>query len=210
VSEEEDTFELQKELEQAKTFSFSDSKEIERSDNAEWIEPTLDAQTYNLDDVTETVKVEGFDLKEPPKPEKDAEKKALARADPTADYKRNREAYGIICPSCNGTKKCQDCGGRGRKKLIFRCRTCMGTGICTKCDEDIVVPCPKCEEVISKFASSCRKCGLLFQCPVCNSTLPAMATKCMMCHSEFECKMCGKPIPKQYTWRCPHCSHWNE
>jgi hypothetical protein len=210
VSDEEEIFELQKELGKAKTFSFSNSKNIERSDHAEWIEPTLDAATYNLDDVTDTIHVKGFDLKEPPKPAKDAEKKALARADPTVDYKRNREAYGIICPICKDTKKCPDCRGRGRKKLIFKCKTCMGTGKCSKCDEDIEVHCPQCEEPISKFTSTCRKCGLLFQCPVCGSALPAMATKCMMCHIEFECKMCGKSIPKQYTWRCPHCSHWNE
>jgi hypothetical protein len=210
VSDEADDFELQRELEKAKTLTFSESKTIERSDSAQWIEPSLETETINMDEVTDTIFYKGGELKEPPKPEKDAEKKALARADPTADYKRNREAYGIMCPICKDTKKCQTCKGRGRIKLIFKCKTCMGTGICTKCDEEVEVHCPKCDEPVSKFASTCRKCGTLFNCSVCGSALPAMATKCMMCHAEFKCRICDKPFPKQYSWRCPHCNHWNE
>jgi hypothetical protein len=210
VAEEEDPYEFQKELEQAKTFSFSDFKEFGVSDEAEWIEPTMDAKTFNLDEVKDTIKVQGYDLKEPPKPAKDAEKKALARADPTADFKRNREAYGIMCPICKDTKKCQACHGRGRIKLFFKCKECMGTGKCQDCDREIEIHCPQCDKPISKFTSTCTKCGLLIKCPVCSSPLPAMATKCMMCRAEFKCKVCRKPIPKAYTWRCPHCNHWNE
>jgi hypothetical protein len=210
VSDEEEDFELQRELEKAETFSFSDSKTVERSESASWIEPSLDAKTYNMDEVTDTISYKGDDLKEPPKPSKDAETKALARADPTADYKRNKEAYGIMCPICHDSKKCQECKGRGRIKLIFKCKKCLGTGICTKCDEEIDIHCSKCDEPLSKFDSTCRKCGTLYQCPVCSSPLPVMATKCLMCHAEFVCKICRKPYPKQYTWRCPHCFHWNE
>jgi hypothetical protein len=210
VSDEEDDFELQRELEKAKTFTFSEAKSIDRSEAAEWIEPSLDAKMIVMDDVTDTIVYKGGEIKEPPKPAKDAEKKALAHADPTSDYKRNREAYGIMCPVCHDSKKCIDCKGRGRIKLIFKCKTCMGTKICTKCDLDVEVHCPKCDEPVSKFSPTCNKCGTLFQCPVCGSQLPAMGTKCMMCHAEFKCRMCGKPFPKQYSWRCPHCFTWNE
>jgi hypothetical protein len=210
VVDEEDPYEFQKELEKAKTFDFSDSADIERPDEAAFIEPTLEAKTFDLDNVTETVKVQGFDLKEPPKPAKDAERKALAKADPTADFKRNREAYGIMCPICKDSKKCIDCKGRGRVKLFFKCKTCMGTGKCIECDREVEIHCPQCREPMSKFSSTCNKCGLLIKCSVCSSPLPAMATKCMLCHAEFTCRNCGKPFPKQYSWRCPHCNFWNE
>jgi len=208
--EEEDPFGFQKELEKAKTLTLTVTKDFDVTEVTDWIEPSLDAKTYNLDEVTNTIKVEGYDLKEPPKPARDAEKKALEKADPTADYKRNRTAYGIMCPVCKDTKKCPDCKGRGRVKLIFKCKTCVGTGICTACDSDIEVHCPQCDHPISKYASTCTKCGLLMTCSVCGSALPAMATKCIMCHTEFKCRICKKPFPRQYTWRCPHCSHWNE
>ncbi|MGA1820641.1 MAG: hypothetical protein ACMUHU_06500 [Thermoplasmatota archaeon] len=82
--------------------------------------------------------------------------------------------------------------------------------MCQECDKEIEVHCPQCNEPVSKFASTCTKCGLLMTCSVCGSALPAMATKCLMCHAEFKCRNCKKPYPRQYTWRCPHCSHWNE
>ncbi len=210
VADEEDPYEFQKELEKAKTFDFADSKNVERSGDAAWIEPTLDAKTYNLDEVKDTIKVKGYELKEPPKPAKDAEKKALARADPTAEFKRNRKEYAIMCPICKDTGKCIECKGRKRVKIFFKCKTCMGTGKCQDCNKDVEIRCPQCSEPISKFTSTCTKCGLLIKCPVCSSPLPAMATKCMLCHAEFKCQSCGKPFPKPYTLRCPHCYHWNE
>lgn len=210
MNEEEDSFGFQKELQKARTLEFSLSGNLEIPEGADIIEPSLDAKTYDLDDVTETIRVEGFDLKEPPKPAKDAEKKALEGADPTADYKRNRTAYGIMCPVCNGSGKCVVCKGSGRRYLILKCRECMGTGVCQECDKEVEVPCPQCGEALSKFASTCTKCGLLITCPVCGFPLPTMATICMMCHAEFTCGNCGRPYPRQYSWRCPHCGHWNE
>lgn len=210
MADEEDPYELQKELEKAKTFSFSGSNDVDRSDSAEWIEPGLDAETYDLEKVTKTIKVKGFELEEPEPPEPDAEIKALQKADPTADYKRNREAYRIMCPTCNDTKKCQECKGRGRIKFIFKCKVCMGTGKCQDCDRDIEVQCPHCDEQISKFSPVCKKCGLSITCPVCNSRMPSMGTRCIMCQTEFRCDNCDKIYPRQYSWRCPHCSHWNE
>ncbi|MEA3557933.1 MAG: hypothetical protein U9R75_01640, partial [Candidatus Thermoplasmatota archaeon] len=68
VPSEEDPFELQKELRNAKTFDFEGSADIDRSGTREWIEPGLDAKTYDLDKVTKTMKVRGFDLEEPDAP----------------------------------------------------------------------------------------------------------------------------------------------
>ncbi|MBN1538790.1 MAG: hypothetical protein JW939_01495 [Candidatus Thermoplasmatota archaeon] len=210
MNEEEETFDLTKELRKARTMEFSLSEDFKAPEGADVIEPSLDAKTYDMDGVTDTIKVEGFELKEPPKPAKDAERKALERADPTADYKRNREAYGVMCPVCKGSGKCVACKGRRRRYLVLKCKECMGTGVCQYCDRDLEVACPQCGEAVSKFASTCTKCGLLLTCPVCGSPLPAMATICMMCQAEFRCRNCDKPYPRQFSWRCPHCGHWNE
>ncbi|MFW3145391.1 MAG: hypothetical protein ACMUIE_01090 [Thermoplasmatota archaeon] len=210
MEDDEDPMEFRKKLEKAKTFEFSDSASIERSEEVEWIEPTLDVETFDLEKVTKTIKVQGYELREPEAPAPDAEKKALQRSDPTADFKRNREALGIICPTCKGTGKCPECKGRKRVKLIFRCKKCMGTGICPDCSSDLPVPCPQCREPISKFSSTCSKCGLLLHCPVCGSQLPAMATKCMHCSTEFLCHSCSKSYPRQHSWKCIHCGYWNE
>lgn len=210
MAEEEDTYYFQKELSKAKEFSFSDSKVVDRSETAVWIEPTQDVEQYDLDSVKDTFKVQGFELDEPPPPDPDAIEKALKRADPIADFKRNREEYGILCPVCFNKKKCVECGGRGRKKLIFKCKNCDGTGKCPDCDRDIDVRCPQCEEPISKYSDRCLKCGLQFTCDSCGSPLPSMATKCISCKQEHKCKSCRKPYPRHYSWRCPHCHHWNE
>ncbi|MFO8051338.1 MAG: hypothetical protein R6V01_06530 [Thermoplasmatota archaeon] len=210
MAEDEDIYELQKELEKARTFDFEGFGDIDRSRSTGRIEPGQDSKTYDLEKVTKKVKVRGFELEEPKPPEPDAEERALRKADPTADIKRNREEYRVMCPVCRDTHKCQACHGRGRVKLIFKCKVCMGSGKCQECDKETRVHCPQCDEPISKFSPTCSKCGLLFSCPVCGSQLPAMGTRCMMCHTEFLCDQCGKPYPRHYSWRCPHCSHWNE
>ncbi len=210
MSEEKDVDEFQKELEKAKTFSFSDSPKIERSEAVEWIEPTVDASRFDMDSVKDTIKVQGYELEEPEPPDPEAVKKAMRRSDPTADYRRNKNAYGIICPICFDSKKCVECNGRGRKKLFFRCKNCNGSGKCPECEKDIGVHCPKCDEPVSKYSDTCRKCGVRFSCPECSSNIPAMATTCVSCKTTFKCKYCGKPYPRQYSWRCPHCNHWDE
>lgn len=210
VDTEEDPFEFLKMLEKAKTLKYSTEEVVKRPENTGVIEPGLDAKTFDLDKVKKTVKVSGFELKEPPKPKKGAERRALKRSDRLADYRRNMLNYGILCRTCMGSGKCPECKGRGRVKLIFRCRGCGGDKKCPDCEKDAVVDCPQCKEPMSRFSDTCTKCGLLIHCPKCYSPLPAMSTKCMSCKTEFVCSSCGKPYPRPYSWRCPHCRHWNE
>jgi len=209
VVEEEDPFEFRKELEKAKTFDFAGSSTVERSKEAEWIEPAPDAGIFDLDSVKATIKVQGYEKEEPPPPDPRNVKKALERSDPTADYKRNRELYSIMCPVCWDTGKCQDCKGRGRRKLIFKCRTCDGTGKCRECDKDHDLDCPKCGSAVSRFSDKCTRCGNTFQCPDCGSTLPSAASMCPHCGVKFICDSCGKRFPKALSRRCPRCGHWN-
>jgi hypothetical protein len=209
VDDEEETYSFMKKLEKAEEFDFKDSREISRTEEAGWIEPSENAERFDLEKVTGTVKVQGFDLDEPPQPEPDAVEKALMRSDPTADYKRNRKDFGIICPICMGSGKCVECHGRGRRKLIFKCKNCGGTGKCPDCERDVNVRCPQCDEPISKFSDTCSKCGLTISCRKCGANLPAMATRCPSCKTDFKCRNCRKPIPSQYSLRCPHCNQWN-
>lgn len=209
VAEEEDPFEFQKMLERSKTFSFESSSEIERRSDAKWIEPSKDAPKIDLSQVTETYKVQGFELKEPPKPKKGSEARALKNSDSTADYKRNHENYGVMCPTCHATGKCQVCRGRKRVRFLFKCKNCMGTGKCPDCMQELTIHCKKCGSPMKMYSDSCRKCGLAFTCPSCYSPLPALATKCIRCGNIFTCGSCEKPYPDAYSHRCPHCDHWN-
>jgi hypothetical protein len=210
VSEEEDPFEFRRELEKAKTLDFSEVETIHRDDRTDSIEPSENAELIDLEKVKKTYKVQGYDLPEPKKPKPGIEKESLKKDDRTIDYKRNREGYRVMCPTCKGSKKCNNCGGRGRIKLIFKCKECLGTGICPDCDRDIKIKCPQCGKMVSEYSDTCYNCGLLFHCPKCYSSLPAMATRCMICKTEFECHKCGKPYPRAYSWRCPHCDNWNK
>lgn len=209
VAENEDPFEFQKKLEKARQFSFSDSRNIERREDVDWIEPDENANVFDLEKVTGTVKVQGFELDEPPPPDPHAVEEALKRSDPIADHKRNRESFKVICPTCLGSGKCQGCRGRGRVKLIFKCKVCGGTGKCRDCDMDTGVNCSKCGEPVSRYADNCRRCGVQYSCPQCGRNLPAMATKCTGCHQEFICGFCDKPYPRHFSHRCPHCNAWN-
>ena len=210
MSEEIDPLSFQKKLEKAKTLDLSDAPVAEFKKGDDWIEPQRDVKIIELEKVKKRFKVQGYDLPEPEKPKKNAEKNALKRADRTGDYKRNRNNYRVMCPTCKGTGKCKVCGGRKRVKLFFKCKKCMGTGICTDCDRELKVKCPQCGNMISEYSDTCRKCGIQFQCPVCYSAIPAMATRCQSCGTEFNCKSCGKPYPRAYSWKCQHCKHWNE
>jgi hypothetical protein len=209
VDDEEDTYSFQNKLKDAKTFDFANSKEVIREEEAEWIEPTENADRFDLEKVTGTIKVQGFELDEPPPPDPKAVEKALKRSDPTADYRRNSKEFGIICPVCFGNGKCVECKGRGRVKLIFKCKNCGGSGKCPDCERDIDVGCPQCHEPLSKFSDTCLKCGLTVNCKICGSKLPTMATRCPSCKTIFKCKNCDKTIPLQYSLRCPNCNHWN-
>ena len=206
---EEDPFELTRRLERAGTVDRSNVATVERSDDIVFVEPDLGAKILDLQKVKKRVKVRGYDLKDPPKPKKDAEKKALKRADKTADYRRNRENYRIFCPTCRGSGKCPGCRGKGRVKLFFKCKRCGGSGICSDCGKDTMIECPQCHELLSKYSDSCTKCGLQFTCEKCYSPLPAMATRCMKCKNEYICNYCGKPYPRSFSWKCPHCGRWN-
>ncbi len=209
VDDEEDTFSFQKKLEGVKTFDFGGSAEVKRAEGADWIEPSLDAKVFDLEKVTGTVKVQGFELDEPTPPDEDAVEKALKRSDPNADYKRNSQDFGIICPICFGKGKCVECRGTGRRRLILKCKNCGGSGKCPECERDIEVRCPQCSEPISKFSDTCKKCGLTLKCHNCGSNLPAMATRCPSCKTEFKCNNCKKAFPTHFSLRCPHCNHWN-
>ena len=211
--EDDDPFAFQKRLSEAKTLDFSETKTFERSEDLyseKTIEPDEKAKIIELDKVTKTFRVQGYDLPEPKKPRPGAEKRALKKDDRTSEFKRNRKDYRVICPTCLGTGKCQNCNGKGKVKIFFKCKVCMGTGKCQDCDKDIEVDCPYCGNPISMYTDVCMKCGKFFSCPECQAPLPAMGTRCMVCKTEFNCKNCDKPYPVAYSWKCPHCGFWNE
>jgi len=209
VSDEEDPLSFRRRLEKASEMDLSAVASVERDDSSGWIEPDECASTIILDDVKGTIKVQGYDLEEPPKPAPDAERKALAKADPTSDYKRNRTGYKVMCPSCLGSGKCPDCRGRGRVRIFFKCKRCLGTGRCTDCDREGQVRCPQCQEWMSQYSDVCLRCGLSVRCPICGSPMPIMGTRCLSCKEEFICKGCSKPFPIAHSHRCPRCSAWN-
>lgn len=211
--EEEDPFEFQKRLSRAKTLDFSDSGTFVREDDIrgeKTIEPDEKAEIIDLEKVTKRFKVQGYDLPEPRKPSPDAEREAIGRDDRTSDFKRNRKDYKVMCPTCLGSGKCQNCNGKGRVKLFFKCKVCKGTGKCPDCEKDQKINCPQCGEKISMYTDVCLNCGKFFHCPECQAPLPAMATRCMVCGTDFVCMRCDEHYPRAYSWRCPHCGFWNE
>jgi hypothetical protein len=211
VDEQEDPLAFRKKLEKARPLDLSGVEKVSEQVRTDIIyEMPDEIELIELDNVVKRMKVQGYDLREPDRPDPEAVKKALKKSDPTGDYKRNREGYRVLCPVCNGSRKCPACKGRGRVRIILRCRTCMGTGRCQGCGRENDVTCPQCREWISQYADSCRRCGLSFRCPACGSPLPAMGTRCLFCRTEFKCLACGKGYPRQFSWRCPHCSTWNE
>jgi len=211
VDEDEDPLSFRKKLEKAKTLDLSHVVAVRESmeTDAMYEEPE-EVKLIVLDKVQARMKVQGYDLPDPDEPDPDIVRKTLKKADPTADYKRNREGYKVLCPVCLDTRKCQTCKGRKRVKLVLRCKTCMGTGKCQECDSENDGTCPQCKEWVGQYADSCRKCGLSFRCPSCGSSMPAMGTRCISCKAEFKCSSCRKPYPRGHSWRCPHCGHWNE
>ncbi|MGA1820640.1 MAG: hypothetical protein ACMUHU_06495 [Thermoplasmatota archaeon] len=60
MSDEDETFGFQKELEKAKTLTLTETRNFDVPEVTDWIEPTLNAKTYNLDEVTNTIKMEGI------------------------------------------------------------------------------------------------------------------------------------------------------
>lgn len=204
-----DPLSFRKRLEKAGEMDLSSSGNVVRDETAVWIEPDDEARTIEMDDVKGLIKVQGYDISDPEPPSPDAEARALRKADPTADYKRNAKAYGVMCPTCLGSGKCQECGGRGRVKLIFKCKVCGGSGKCQECKKESEIDCPQCGGFVSQYADSCMKCGLSFTCAECGAHMPAMGTKCISCMTEFKCPKCRKAYPRAFSWRCPHCKSWN-
>jgi hypothetical protein len=43
-------------------------------------------------------------------------------------------AKAITCSVCEGTGKCQKCGGDGKVYLLLTCSECKGSGKCQACD----------------------------------------------------------------------------
>jgi predicted RNA-binding Zn-ribbon protein involved in translation (DUF1610 family) len=203
--DEEDPLRFRKELEKASSQDLEGTGTFTVPESAPTLEREDDERMLLLDDVVSTVKVQGYDVEGPPPPAPDAEKKALERADPTGDYRRNRKEYRVLCPTCNSKGKCIVCKGRGRRYLILKCPNCEGSGKCPDCGREVDVPCPKCGSPISSLSDSCRKCGHFFACQKCGRSLPALATRCMSCGSEGKCMTCKRPVPAQYTRKCPHC-----
>jgi DnaJ-class molecular chaperone len=40
----------------------------------------------------------------------------------------------VTCSVCDGTGKCQNCGGDGKVALLLTCSVCKGTRKCQNCD----------------------------------------------------------------------------
>jgi len=203
--DEVDPLRFRKELEKARSQDFEGIRTFSVPEAAGTMETEGEEKELLLDDVVSTVKVQGYDTEDPLPPSPDAEKKALERADPTGDYRRNRKEYRVLCPTCNGKGKCMECGGRGRRYLFLRCKNCEGYKKCPDCGREVDVPCPKCGSLMSSLSDSCKRCGNFFACPSCGRSLPALATRCLSCGAEGKCFSCKKPVPVQYTRKCPHC-----
>jgi hypothetical protein len=211
VDDPDDPLAFRKKLENARFLDMSGITAVSESVvSGSFYQEPESVKLIELDNVVKRMKVQGYDLEEPKPPDPEAVKRALRKSDPTGDYKRNKAGYKILCPVCNDTHKCPKCKGRGRVKLILKCRTCMGTGKCQGCGQENDVTCPQCKKWISQYSDTCLKCGLSFRCPGCGSPLPAMATRCLSCKAEFKCRFCSKPYPRQFSWRCPHCAAWIE
>jgi DnaJ-class molecular chaperone len=47
---------------------------------------------------------------------------------------KNPVKKAVTCSVCDGTGKCQNCGGDGKVALLLTCSVCKGTGKCQNCN----------------------------------------------------------------------------
>jgi predicted nucleic acid-binding Zn-ribbon protein len=103
-------------------------------------------------------------------------------------------------------EKCPVC--KEQKKGKYWCSACKAVFVC---------PNPNCSAQIRQHdASSCPRCGLLFedyienrkmyrQCPKCGKKQGLAEHQCKYCKFWFECPTCGHKVAATSMLTCPRC-----